>query len=83
MQNGTQMQKETGNFKPAGRGCSLKLVDGKLWCCICKAFHKVSTRCPGEEGGHELIRLPILHTVYKPFYCETCNDGKILVNEED
>ena len=67
--------------------CAFCVEKGKVWCKIHKhTVRKVDGYNEIDElrhaDGHTLITLPFQHVLYTAAYCLTCDNGKVIIDED-
>ncbi len=66
-----------------GRDCRFEVRNGKVWCTVHETFAAIGTWNDHEPRiAHQIVTRPMQHVLYTVSQCETCNDGKVLIDEE-
>jgi hypothetical protein len=67
-------------YTKANKNCMLSIVDGKVYCSICNGFHDIDNN--DDCYKHKTVQLGMKHVLYVAYYCEVCDNGKILIDSE-
>ena len=66
-----------------GADCRFEVRDGQAYCLAHEAPHEIGDwEAHEDRTNHEIVALPMRHILYVAFYCATCNDGFVLIDEE-
>ena len=67
-------------MKPSDKTCVLKVKNGKAWCETHRTNHEIGDW--EDHKDHQIHAILFHHVLYTGSICISCNDGKILIDEE-